>query len=94
MTTDPTHPLHAAFHHADAARAVCGRYVHYQRQRYLIADVLWEEGWMILHATGRDEVQNDSFGRPSRVVPGELRIRLRNSDGTPTTIWQDMELLP
>ncbi len=92
--TDPSHPLYAAFHDANAARRMCGRHVRYQGQRYLIADLLWEEGWMILHATDREEVQNDSFGRPSRVVPGELRIPLRNSDGTPTTTWQEMELLP
>jgi len=91
--TDSSHPLHNAFHHADAARRLCGQHVHYQHQRYLIADILWEEGLMILHATDCNEVQNDSFGRPHRVVPSEVRIHLRNSDGTPAATWQEMQIV-
>jgi len=92
MISDPN-ALEKAFHHADAARNLCGQHVRYQQQRYLIADVLWEEGLMILHAMDRNEVQNDSFGRPHRVVASEVRIHLRNSDGTPSTRWQDLELV-
>jgi len=91
--TDAACPLEKAFHHADAARQLCGRCVRYQHLHYEIADVLWEEGLMILHATDHKEVQNDSFGRPSRVVASEIRIHLRNSDGTPATTWQEMALI-
>jgi len=85
--------LRNAFHDAAAARQLCGKSVRYQQRRYLIADILWEDGMMILHDIDHNEVQNDSFGRPSRVVPGEIRIQLRNSDGTPATTWQKMELI-
>jgi len=91
--TDASSQLHNAFHHADAARQLCGQRVCYQHLHYIIADVLWEEGLMILHATDHNEVQNDSFGRPSRVVASEIRIHLRNSDGTPATTWQEMEMI-
>ncbi|MDX8412857.1 MAG: hypothetical protein R8J85_02110 [Mariprofundales bacterium] len=91
--TDLPHPLQQAFHDADAARQLCGQQICYHHLHYEIADVLWEEGLMILHATDHNEVQNDSFGRPSRVVASKLRIQLRNSDGTPASTWQEMELI-
>jgi len=91
--TDLPHPLKNAFHHADAARQLCGQRVRYHQLHYIITDILWEDGLMILHATDHNEVQNDSFGRPSRVVASELRIQLRNSDGDPSTTWQEMELV-
>ncbi|MDQ6964128.1 MAG: hypothetical protein Q9M13_04315 [Mariprofundales bacterium] len=91
--TDSPLSLQHAFTHADSARKLCGHQVRYHNIRYTIADILWEDGLMILHAINHNEVQNDSFGRPNRVVPSELHIQLRNSDGTLANTWQELELI-
>ncbi|RMH52845.1 MAG: hypothetical protein D6682_00635 [Zetaproteobacteria bacterium] len=85
--------MRAALSDAAGARALCGRRVRYRGRSYIVADLLWEEGWMILQATDRDRVQNDSFGRPSRVVPDEVRLRLRNREGEPFPLWEELQPL-
>ncbi len=91
MEQDDT--IREALSQAEGARRLCGRDVRYRGERYTVADLLWDEGWLILHAVEHDDVQNDSFGRPSRVVPGEVRLRLRNDDGSPAPLWREIALI-
>ncbi len=93
MRNATTNPLITAFSDPTALRALCGRQIRYRGECYQVTDVLWEDGLLILHANDRHEVQEDSFGRPSRVVPAERRIAIHNEDGSVSSIWQELELI-
>jgi len=93
MEKHQNNPLLAAFANPSLLRKLCGRQVRYHGECYQIADVLWEDGLLILHASDRDQVQEDSFGRPSRVVPAERRLAIHNEDGSASSSWHELELI-
>jgi len=80
----------------DDVEAMClliGRRVRYFDVEYEVTDLLHEEGLMILSACDCNDVQEDIYGRPHRLVPKRQNLRFRDSDGQPTGIWQDMAFL-
>ncbi len=85
--------LHGMVNDADAMCALIGRQVRYLDVGYEVADVLPDEGLMILAACDGDDVQEDIYGRPHRLVPKCRTLRFRDADGQPTGIWQDMAFL-
>ncbi len=80
----------------DDDEAMClliGRRVRYFDVEYEVTDLLPEEGLMILSAHDGNDVQEDSYGRPHRLVPKRQNLRFRDAEGHPTGIWQDMAFL-
>ncbi|HKI61269.1 MAG TPA: hypothetical protein VKA31_03155 [Mariprofundaceae bacterium] len=80
----------------DDAEAMClliGRRVRYLDVEYEVTDLLPAEGLMILSADDGDDVQEDIYGRPHRLVPKRQNLRFRDAEGHPTGIWQDMAFL-
>jgi len=70
-----------------------GRRVRYLEEEYEISDLLPEEGLMILAADFGSDVQEDSYGRPNRLVPKRHSLKFRNVEGQPTAIWDDLAFL-
>jgi len=70
-----------------------GRQVRYLDETYEIADLLPEEGVLVLIAETVDALQEDSYGRPHRLVPRQLSLRYRDATGVPTGIHLELHLL-
>ncbi len=78
---------------AAAMRRLIGRRVRYLGEAWEIADLLVEEGLMILCAEDGAQVQDDSYGRPNRLVPRRQSVAFRDADGCPTGIWDEIAFL-
>jgi hypothetical protein len=70
-----------------------GRRVRFQNGEYEITDLLFEEGLIILSADQADDVQEDSYGRPWRLVPKRQNLHFRDAEGRPTSIWEELAFL-
>jgi len=80
----------------DDDEAMClliGRRVRYGNVEYVVCDLLPEEGLLILSTDDCEDVQEDIYGRPHRLVPKRQNLRFRDAEGHPTGIWQDMAFL-
>ena len=58
-----------------------------------VTDVLPEEGLIILSAIEGSDVQEDSYGRPTRLVPKRQNLHFRDAEGHPTSIWEELAFL-
>jgi len=85
--------MKAMVNDARAMRGLIGRRVRYLGEAWEISDLLIEEGLMILCAEDGAEVQDDSYGRPHRLVPRRETVAFRDADGCPTGIWDDLAFL-
>ena len=78
---------------ADAMRELIGRKVRYHDMECEVTDLLFEEGLMIMSACHGTEMQEDSYGRPNRLVPIHHHFRFRDVTGHPTNVWEDLIFL-
>jgi len=83
----------ALFSTPDALHALVGRHVRYLGEDYVICDLLVDEDMLILASHCDKSVQDDSFGRATRMVPKQHRLQFRDTDGNPTSIWDEFIFL-
>ncbi len=74
-------------------RQMIGRRVRYMGKSYEITDLLFEDDLLILSSNDGMDVQEDSYGRPSRMVPQQQSLRFRDADKQATHIWDDLIFL-
>ena len=74
----------------NAMRGLIGLQVSYLRERYEVWDVLPEDDTIVLAANDSTDMQDDSYGRPHRLVPKTQSLRFRDSEGKPTNIWDEI----
>jgi len=79
----------------DPGMLICliGQRVRYMGEEYEVTDLLAAEGLVILSSADGEDVQEDSYGRPSRMVPKRLELYFRDAHGQPTSIWEDLAFL-
>jgi len=77
----------------DALARLIGQRVRYLNEEYEITDLLPEEGLLILSADEGSDVQEDSYGRPNRLVPKRQNLRFRDAEGCPSSIWDELAFL-
>jgi len=77
----------------DELRALIGRQVRYMGKAYEITDVLLDDGLMILSAAEAMDVQEDSYGRPHRMVRHQHHLHFRDADKQLRHIWDDLIFL-
>jgi len=70
-----------------------GRRVRYMGKAYEVTDLLLEDGLLILSSNEGEDVQEDSYGRPHRMVPQQKNLRFRDADKQATHIWDDLIFL-
>jgi len=85
--------LQALFSNLDDLRALVGRKVRYLNDDYEITDLLADEDMLVLSSRSDDVVQDDCYGRATRMVPKQQRLRFRDSEGNPTAIWDEIIFL-
>ncbi|MDX8384880.1 MAG: hypothetical protein R8M45_12420 [Ghiorsea sp.] len=85
--------LQALFADINALRSLIGQEVRYLGEDYEITDLLADEDMLILSSHHAKDVQEDCFGRPHRLVPKQQRLRFRDSEGNPTSIWEEFAFL-
>ncbi|HXH72643.1 MAG TPA: hypothetical protein VNI58_07520 [Mariprofundaceae bacterium] len=78
---------------ADALRQLIGRRVRYHEMECEVTDLLFEDGLMIMSACHEVETQEDSYGRPSRLVPQHHNFRFRDAQGHPSPVWGEIIFL-
>jgi hypothetical protein len=76
-----------------AMRGLIGRRVNYLHEPYEITDFVPDEDLIILSADQEESVQEDSYGRASRMVPKQQSLRFRDAEGNPTHIWEELAFL-
>ena len=76
-----------------AMHGLIGRKVRYHNMECEVTDLLFDEGLMIMSACHGTEMQEDSYGRPNRLVPIHHHFRFRDSAGHPTNVWEDLTFL-
>jgi len=74
-------------------RDLIGRRVRYMGKSYEITDLLLEDDLLILSSDEGMDVQDDSYGRPHRMVPHQKNLRFRGTDNQATHIWDDLIFL-
>jgi len=77
----------------DALARLIGRRVRYVGEEYEVTDLLPAEGMLILSSDHGCDVQDDSYGRPNRLVPKRQNLRFRDAEGHPSSIWDDLAFL-
>ncbi len=85
--------LQVLFSNNDALYDLVGRKVRYLGEDYFISDLLPKEDMLILASREDESVQDDSFGRATRMVPKNQRLRFRDAKGNPTAIWDEFIFL-
>jgi len=85
--------LQALVEDAAALRKLIGRRVSYMGKSYEIIDLLIEEDLLILSGDDGEDVQEDSYGRASRLVPHQHNLRFRDADGHATHVWKELAFL-
>ena len=78
---------------ACALRQLIGRRVHYMGKTYKITDLLFEDNLLILSAEEGMDVQDDSYGRATRLVPHQHNLCFRNTDGSASHVWEEIAFL-
>jgi len=74
-------------------RKLIGRRVRYMGKAYEVTDLLLEDDLIILSADEGMDVQEDSYGRPHRMVPCQHNLRFRDAEKQATHIWDDLIFL-
>jgi len=77
----------------DALAGLIGQRVRYLNAEYEVTDLLPEEGLIILSADEGTDVQEDSYGRPNRLVPKRQNLKFRDAEGCPSSIWDELAFL-
>ena len=77
----------------DALARLIGQRVRYLGEAYEVTDLLPEEGLLILSSDHGSDVQEDSYGRPNRLVPKRQNLRFRDAEGCPSSIWEELAFL-
>jgi len=77
----------------DALSKLIGKRVRYLNEEYEVTDLLPAEGLMILSADDGSDVQEDSYGRPHRLVPKRQNLKFRDAEGCPSSIWDELAFL-
>ncbi|MFQ5345479.1 MAG: hypothetical protein ACE5DZ_05915 [Mariprofundus sp.] len=77
----------------EALSRLIGQRVRYLNEEYEVTDLLPEEGLMILSADDGSDVQEDSYGRPHRLVPKRQNLKFRDAEGYPSSIWEELAFL-
>jgi len=77
----------------DALARLIGQRVRYLNEEYEVTDLLPEEGLLILSADEGTDVQEDSYGRPNRLVPKRQNLKFRDAEGYPSSIWDELAFL-
>jgi len=85
--------LHMMINEPEILICLIGRRVRYLNEEYEVIDLLVEEGLIILSSAGGEDVQEDSYGRPNRLVPRSQQLRFRDAHGQPTSIWVELTFL-
>ena len=85
--------LQTLFSNPDALHALVGRHVRYLGEEYVICDLLLDQDMLVLASDCDKAVQDDSFGRATRMVPKQHRLKFRDADGNPTAIWDEFASL-
>jgi len=85
--------LQTLFSDPEALHALVGRKVRYLEEDFDISDILVDEKMLILSSQENKTVQDDSFGRATRMVPKQHRLRFCDADGNATAIWDDLIFL-
>lgn len=85
--------LQTLFSNPDALQALVGRKIRYLDDEYYICDILMGEDMLILSSHDDKEVQDDSFGRATRMVPKQHNLKFRDAEGNPTAIWDEFIFL-
>lgn len=85
--------LQALFSNLDALRKLIGRQIRYLGEDYEVTDLLADEDILILSSISLESVQEDYFGRATRMVPKQQRLRFRDVEGRPTAIWEEFTFL-
>ena len=76
-----------------ALRRLIGQRIRYLAKNYVVTDILFEEDLLILSADNDMDVQEDSYGRPNRMVPHQENLCFRDTDKQPTHIWDHLIFL-
>ncbi len=85
--------LQALFSRPDDLLALVGRKVRYLDEVYYICDILPDENMLVLSSRCEEAVQEDSYGRATRMVPKQQKLRFRDEQGKPTAIWDEIVFL-
>lgn len=86
-------PLQGLIEDESAMRLLIGRRVNYLEQTYEITDYVPDEDLIVLSADGEEDLQEDSYGRATRLVPKQQALRFRDAEGHPTNIWEELSFL-
>jgi len=70
-----------------------GQQISYLGKAYKIIDIMMDDGVMVAVGLHETSVQNDVYGRATRVVPEERTFLFRDHRGTPSHIWDDIYFL-
>ncbi|PJA31517.1 MAG: hypothetical protein CO187_09030 [Zetaproteobacteria bacterium CG_4_9_14_3_um_filter_53_7] len=77
----------------EALSRLIGKRVRYLDAEYEVTDLLPDEGLLILSADVGSDVQEDSYGRPNRLVPKRHNLKFRDAEGNPSSIWSELTFL-
>ncbi len=77
----------------DALARLIGQRVRYLNEEYEVTDLLPEEGLLIISSDDGSDVQEDSYGRPHRLVPKRQNLKFRDAEGNPSSIWDELAFL-
>jgi len=80
-------------HEPEMLVALIGKRVRYAGEEFELTDLLFEEGLLILSSAEGETVQEDSYGRPSRLVPSSQELRFRDAQGQPGSVWDELVFL-
>ena len=76
-----------------ALRRLIGQRIRYLAKNYVVTDILFVEDLLILSADNEMDVQEDSYGRPNRMVPHQENLRFRDTDKKRTPMWAHLIFL-
>jgi len=70
-----------------------GQHILYLGKPYKIIDVIMSDGVMVATDALETSMQDDVYGRATRVVPEERTFLFRHRSGTPSQVWDDITFL-
>lgn len=77
-----------------AMQTIIGQHVVYLGKPYEIIDFLQDEDTLVLNSEHDSEVQEDGYGRPHRLVPQAIMLKLTDEEGNLSHICKEIRLLP
>lgn len=72
---------------------IIGQHIRYLDHDYKIIDVVMDDGVMVAVDLHASSMQNDVYGRATRVVPQERTFMFRDHSGLPSHIWEDIRFI-